>query len=1361
MGLKFAPLAWIYHDGWQFKDSKTLIKYDDNGNPIFVDASKTSYQRGHVHLFLPTVPFSLNGSSLAYWGEQHYSFSVQDEWGPNSNDPSQNQSVKLIGKPIWYFHIEEYWRRFYTQPWDIVDEECDFPLNQAIEYDKKGLESYCHSLIANAPLFIGNEGEAPIVDRHYSYSSEGSRVELTDADLDTRSANGGYGEESIGYNDFLRMKRRATARRLYIKQEHLNDPVEEWLASSHPECASIDAMTDAMIVEYLSQTTTVVEIVNGSQVTTIIDNMDDFETFFAKSAQLYDGYVDALETTREFMQVNAIRMKTGCKIGADNTVFVPKDKTIGHVGIKFDASKPCHSLGPFREGGEFYFFNTVVNRSMPCEYWLDADKRTRQHHIKQPSVGWDDTTGGQTWTFSGDSSRFIWVRDEFSETAEILDGDYNIDTGGMYYYGTHRYPNLNSAEYYTCRGMNAKRLKDDHSIDIGTGTPHSDNDKVPQNLYDTSVQGIQEATSPDAPKKVVYDENGWSIDSSPSQDDADPSIIPDTTYQWENDGWTGWYEKNEVVKCVADNRWYKRTWTPIRYAPAARFAGAQPYWSVLKRQGFPNPSPFLCERPTGLEYSTHSSGALPEETTPTSNWCTSRPYDNDDDNRRHLLHWQYALYFNLARVYPQETVEDQRTLRRRFFMYASGNDAVAFYVVQCTDPANPDIDGRYAIPHEQEGSSRTASDYIDQVPADWETTMEEWMESEDNQNPTIDDENAVFDEWLAKLGSQYFFKYEDREGYWVSDGYYETEILPSQIRSGGKYATIDEYGTETIHALPQPQYRVAYNDSGLYKHQTFLSFTEFSTTWTALTNEEVSRLNLDGDMPKRNNTPYDDTGMAAIYPDIESFDETEKTFKQNVLEIISSGLQNEASPSLLISKFFPRTDTHVLEYNLNKSPQAPAYTPSPLDETGNDDTTSTLAYITTRGLPIDPYRNGTINPIDEWKKYFNQREIFTIPEETIAGGDSPSPTINMDGSPNRPFVHPRECSYHHEDGARRHYPDDMFVSPIIEYQKIIYDGRLPGKEQDEEFIQANWRTAKNPRWGDGFDVDIGIPMKKQGEVQSPFSDKNNVTKPIGEYAHNIVKPENMMRYHLEFYDSLDQIRKYDFPNYVKIIHAFQRKYMPTTPSPPEEMTDTETGEEYTVDNTDFTQSYYKEDFNDYDKTKTYRRQTRSENNPIEGLPMEFSSWQECLDDYWLEINGNKETPKQDRFINQPIARNITCTGEEVQENAFERLDDGTFIWREQTTNLLPSLDKVEYLDDGRPGYIDSKGNYIKSGGKVEFNNPYKNNTDGRWYEECLGATVKAECHLVLEDALGYRWIQVVDATALQPDQTIRGTDFVE
>ena len=142
MTLKFAPLAWIYHDGWTWRQSKTLMSYDQNGNPRPIDDSKKCYQRGHIHLFLPTVEYAPSGSSLAYWGQQTYSFKIVDEWGPNSNDPSQNKSVRLIGKPLWYLYVEEYWRRMYIQPWDVVDDTCTLPLNQEITYVRRGVEEY-------------------------------------------------------------------------------------------------------------------------------------------------------------------------------------------------------------------------------------------------------------------------------------------------------------------------------------------------------------------------------------------------------------------------------------------------------------------------------------------------------------------------------------------------------------------------------------------------------------------------------------------------------------------------------------------------------------------------------------------------------------------------------------------------------------------------------------------------------------------------------------------------------------------------------------------------------------------------------------------------------------------------------------------------------------------------------------------------------------------------------------------------------------------------------------------------------------------------------------------------------------------
>ena len=340
-------------------------------------------------------------------------------------------------------------------------------------------------------------------------------------------------------------------------------------------------------------------------------------------------------------------------------------------------------------------------------------------------------------------------------------------------------------------------------------------------------------------------------------------------------------------------------------------------------------------------------------------------------------------------------------------------------------------------------------------------------------------------------------------------------------------------------------------------------------------------------------------------------------------------------------------------------------------------------------------------------------------------------------------------SYHHEDGARRHYPDDMFVSPAIEYQKIIRRdyGRMPGKDKEEEYLQRNWKTDKQGDWGDGFDITVTIPWKENGEIQSPFSEDDHVTRPIGEYCHNAVKPEDKMRYHLEFYDSLDQIRKYDFPNYINIIHAFQNECLPEG-----------------VAQGNYIQSYYKEDFNDYEKTEKMRDDAKDENLKLynqqrqaNGLST-YATWRKRLDEYWVKINGNDGAVKQNIYIDQPVVRGMDCHGNEVEENAFETLGDGSVIWREQTTNLLPDATRLEKVN-GKTGYMDSKGNFVKGGGVVSFNDPYPEHSDGKWYEECLGAVCRARCVLILEDALGYRWQQVVEETALQPDQPIRGSDY--
>ena len=1449
MGLKFAPLGWIYHDGWDWNQTKTLLK-SENGRTVEVDDSMHCHQRGHVHLFLPTVPFSPYGSSLAYWGEQTYHFEVKDEWGPNSDDPAQNQSVRLIGKPIWYVYVEEYWRRFYIQPWDMVDDTCKFPNNQEILYTQRGMEDYYNELISTATK-TNDEGVQITRDLHKSrlaLSLDNNTVILTELDslqIDGRHADGTYwfnpldymgnGEEHseydfehssiLGYNDYLEYMSRREARKLFIQNTAYATAFKQWLVNTYfSSCASVDEngdiivtnrslansiidnnnllhttttttdpetgyssttttgiftypadgedhrafvtyASDRLIIEFLYARITYAEsrkaIIDGVETTQTIETtvcyIDEFNEFYKKNAPLYNGYVNQIELLETYLKAYNLKLKDGCKYGDDNTILVPENRTLGHVGIRFDASKPCHSLGPFMEGGEFYFFNTVVNRTMPCEYWIDADKRTRQYFIKRKWTPTTDTNGGETWTASEDKYHFVWVPCVFAD-AEQLVVDYNVD-GSYGSLPVHRLPNLYSAQNYVCNGMNAKRLKNDRSNEDGS----SRNDVVLQNDYQDSAQ-VKSAGDASKPHQVIYTADG--IEILPNEEgDITPHAL--NKYKWEDGGWTGWYESDETVKCSVDEKWYKRTWKPINYKPESRL------WNREKRQRFPNPSPWLCDtnepRYSSEPVTEHNPSKLHGLSGVRSHWCTTKVYDNDEANRIHLLHWEYALYFNLTRQYPQNFNGDEATLRRHFFMYATPStnpsDNVYFRNTRISS-------GKYTppTPYQSEGNTYveghvvTGGEPFGETAADIETLMEEYM-VENGAITDIETENAVFADWLSTLGSSYFMCFEDRDIMWNYLDEYHTEkreITQADIRDGNMYVSrVDYGGNEILAPLPDPEFTVSYSSrEGLYSYQTYLTFGEFRKVWTMLSQEEQNLLN--GDMPQRNDFLFPTADD--VYPNLDDspspYPQEETEFKRGAVSSMNASRDKEAMTTLAKSAFFPREDTLVRAENKRRQEAGitPLFSVSPLDEVGDSEgepSDGTLAHVIQNGIPFDPYRNGTVNPIENWSQYFDHREEFTIPEGTTAGGDRK--ITNGYGSPNYPSIHPREMSYNHEDGARRHYPDDLFISPALEYQKIIrkdYE-RLPGKDDEEQFLQANWKTDKAGNWGDGFDITITIPWKENDEIQSPFSENDHVTRPIGEYCHECVKPENKMRYHLEFYDSLDQIRKFDFPNYVRLIHAFQKDCMP------EGVTQGE-GASY-----DYTKSFYKEDFNDYEKTLKLRENAKDENLKAYNLQLQqngldgYETWQKALDAYWLKINGDNDPndPNYHRYIDRPIVRGYDCEGNEVTENAFEEVD-GKMMWREQTTNLLPSIDKLEMTDE-KVGYRDSKGNFVKGGGVVTFNDPYKEHTDGRWYEECLGAIVKAKCVLILEDSLGYRWKQVVDATALQPDQPIRGNDYRE
>jgi hypothetical protein len=70
---------------------------------------------------------------------------------------------------------------------------------------------------------------------------------------------------------------------------------------------------------------------------------------------------------------------------------------VGKVGIKWDASSPEHTIGPFREEYSNSFFNLNSPRTLPIEYWHNEDRTVRdnllnydpgeQDHLKWINVG--------------------------------------------------------------------------------------------------------------------------------------------------------------------------------------------------------------------------------------------------------------------------------------------------------------------------------------------------------------------------------------------------------------------------------------------------------------------------------------------------------------------------------------------------------------------------------------------------------------------------------------------------------------------------------------------------------------------------------------------------------------------------------------------------------------------------------------------------------------------------------------------------------------------------------------------------------------------------------------------------------------
>lgn len=178
------------------------------------------------------------------------------------------------------------------------------------------------------------------------------------------------------------------------------------------------------------------------------------------------------------------------------------------------------------------------------------------------------------------------------------------------------------------------------------------------------------------------------------------------------------------------------------------------------------------------------------------------------------------------------------------------------------------------------------------------------------------------------------------------------------------------------------------------------------------------------------------------------------------------------------------------------------------------------------GDSTNPFvKNGVrVNPQGVYEEYFDKYENYTIPRNTIADGD-----YRSDGT------HPREFSFSDEDGARRNYPDDIYIYPIMEYQKVVHLDyeRMPNVKSREKNI--NVYTDKTGNFGDGFEVTIELPYRVNDVIQSPFSKANGIVLPPGEYHSNIVKEENKLRYKVYRYNSIKDVQKYMNHKYLEFV----------------------------------------------------------------------------------------------------------------------------------------------------------------------------------------------------------------------------------
>jgi hypothetical protein len=211
----------------------------------------------------------------------------------------------------------------YIQPYDQVDLTCKLPLNQSVIYDKYTFVEYLRILIEDIE------------------KSRDDWKTFTKEQLDW------YYETSynkVKFNDYCTIVRKKAARLIWIENYVNNDLWKKMFNSDF----NIEKCTDAQIIAYIRPSkSNILGIYIG---TFDHDYSEDFEKFYQNNAVKYSGYIKNEDAMKEFISLHQITYDQYDR-DADGYIYIPRKETEGHIGIKYDASKSCHSLGPFREGG--------------------------------------------------------------------------------------------------------------------------------------------------------------------------------------------------------------------------------------------------------------------------------------------------------------------------------------------------------------------------------------------------------------------------------------------------------------------------------------------------------------------------------------------------------------------------------------------------------------------------------------------------------------------------------------------------------------------------------------------------------------------------------------------------------------------------------------------------------------------------------------------------------------------------------------------------------------------------------------------------------------------------------------------------